>query len=664
MASHSSKKVTEKKITKSKSIKDSSPKSKITKQKIIKNSTTPTIKSQEKDTKSKLTKQKTTKESKTQTDKSQEKNTKPKSKIIKQKTIKDSKTQTNKSLQKDEEMVDKDDKKEPNVSRFLTKNTIAFSKTLGDNSEWFITSVTKVYNYYKIRKIGLITFRHLVGHFIKFIKNIKNNDEQNENEILQNTTKETIIKAIIKNYNIHDLQKILHLINVLIALGVFSNILSSSRMTKEDIVTNYEPNAINEQKDDKNNKIKLNVSNCISNNDNNLEDELDVYSNDTYDIYDNISNNINDNNSNDVDYIITNYTDDNLNDIDDSSSDDNSSDDVDDDFSNIEQDNDKMNDIDDDLDNDDDINIVFGDTNKVRDYFTEDEITKIINEAEKDTKYNLIVCLLLYNGFRIKGLINIKMENIYDYQNNKLKYDGKTLERRNTYRYFSISRNEKLINAFNNYLEAFPDVLEKRGYLFPHKDRYDKSTSTTTIQKIIKNICKKCNIRANLAHVHAFRKTVVVRLMKEQNNLDKIATFIGHKSSATTFKHYWNPSGEDMLKDMNIPWINKLTTGIQLSDIKKIDNHVRNIAKTETSETNVNEEYLQFIKKVYWPLKKDTSILEERLKIVKMLLSEKNKKTLDNKVKEIENTIDDKYKEAEKQNEWDNLTNTNETCSN
>ncbi len=401
-----------------------------------------------------------------------------------------------------------------------------------------------------------------------------------------------------------------------------------------------------------------------------MDDELDIDSND---VYDNISNNINDNNSKDVDGIITNYTyDNNLNDLDDISSDDNSSDDVDDDFSNIGQYNDikndmynnTSNDLDDDLDNDDDINIVFGDNNKVRDYFTEDEIKKIINEAEKDTKYNLVICLLLYNGFRIKGLMNIKMENIYDYQNNKLKYDGKTLERRNTYRYFSISRNEKLINAFNNYLEAYPDVLEKRGYLFPHKDRYDKSTSTTTIQKIIKNICKKCNIRANLAHVHAFRKTVVVRLMKEENNLDKIATFIGHKSSATTFKHYWNPSGEDMLKDMNIPWINKPTTGIQLSDIKKIDNHVRNIAKTETSETNVNEEYLQFIKKVHWPLKKETSILEERLKIVKMLLSEKNKKTLDNKVKEIENAIDDKYKEIEKENEWDKLTNTNETCSN
>ncbi len=234
----SSKKVTEKKITKSKSIKNT-PNSKITKQKITKKSTTQTIKSQEKDTKSKITKQKTIKNSKTQTNKSQEKNTKSKSKITKQKIINDSKTQTNKSRQKDEQMVNKNVKKEPNVSRYLTKNTISFSKTLGDNSEWFITlgdnsewfitSVTKVNNYYKIRKIGIITFRQLVGNFIKFVNNININDEQNE--ILQNTTKETIINAIIKNYNIDDLQKILHLINVLIALGVFSNINSSSKMT-------------------------------------------------------------------------------------------------------------------------------------------------------------------------------------------------------------------------------------------------------------------------------------------------------------------------------------------------------------------------------------------------------------------------------------------------
>lgn len=614
MASRSNKKVSELKVIKTKSKKDIKSKPKNTKQNSDNKSTSRSNKSQEKITKSKstLTKQK----------------------IIKKKST----TQTNESQKKDKKIV-KDDKKEPSISIYLTNKTVAFSKTLGDNSEWFIETMTKIYNYYKIRKLGLITFRNTSSEFIKLIKHINNNNERNENELLQNTTKETIINVINKNFNINNLQRILHLINTLIALRIFNNVDYSSKITKEDIVTNYEPNAMNEKNDNKKHKTKLITPKCASDNIDNPGIELD-------------------NSSNYVDDISSNYANDKLNDAYDD----------DDDFSNIGTDNDKMNDtyknntsndLDDDLDNDDDINIVFGGTNKVRDYFTEDEVKKIINEGEKDTKYNLILCLLLYNGFRIGGLVNIKMENIYDYQNNKLKYDGKTLERRNTHRYFSISRNEKLVNAFNDYFEAYPDVLENAGYLFPHKDTYNKPTSKSTIQKIIKIICKKCKIRSNLAHVHAFRKTVVVRLMKEENNLDKIATFIGHKSSATTFKHYWNPSGEDMFKDMNIPWIAKPKIGIQLSDIKKIDNHVKNVAKTETSETNVNEEYLQFVTKVYWPLKKDTSILEERFKIVKMLLSEKNKKVLDNKVRELENIIHDKYQKAEKENEWDKFTDTN-----
>lgn len=599
MASRSTKKVIVNRVTKSKSKKESKSKPKIAKRETNKTSKGKSIK--------------------------------PQRKIVKSKRI-----QTNESDKQDNQP----DKTNSNVSTHLTKKTVTFSKTLGNDSEWFITLVTKAYNYYKIKKLALITFRNFTSDLIKFIKNVNNDREQNES--FQNVTKEIIINVIGKNYIIK-LQKILRLVNVLIALGAFTNIDSSSKITKEYVLANYEPPIINKSSGDKKGNDLSTISNSISDI---VDDEIDICGD----------------NSRSSDY-----------DLNEDNTDDNSSDCIDADFSNVVPDesndttdvadHDISNDIDDNLDNDDDINIVFGDTNKVRDYFIEDEITKIINEGQKDVKNNLIICLLLYNGFRMGGLINIKMENIYDYQNNKLKYDGKTLERKNKFRYFSILRNEKLVNAFNEYFETYPDILENRGYLFPRGNNYEKQTSVWSVQKIIKMICKKCKIRNNLAHVHAFRKTVVVRLMKEENNLDKVALFIGHSSASTIFKHYWNPSGEDMLKDINIPWITKPKIGIQLSDIKKIDTHVRSVAKTETSETDINEEYLQFIKKVYWPLKKDASILEERFKIVKMLLSEKSKKLLDEKVKEIKNTINDAYKEAEKENDWDKFTNTNNSQS-
>ena len=210
-------------------------------------------------------------------------------------------------------------------------------------------------------------------------------------------------------------------------------------------------------------------------------------------------------------------------------------------------DDDINDDINDDCNGDDLNQNILDAVHKGRNYFTEDEIINIVCEAEKNKKNNLMIALLLYNGFGIGGLINIRMENIYDYHSGMLKYDGKTLEKKNQYRYFPISRNEKLVEAFNDYFEARPDILDKRGFLFPRKDSYEKHVSPGSILRIIKTICKKCNICDNLANARTFVRTVIVRLLRAGNNLDKIAAFIGYKSATKTFKNNWNPSCVDTL---------------------------------------------------------------------------------------------------------------------
>ena len=79
------------------------------------------------------------------------------------------------------------------------------------------------------------------------------------------------------------------------------------------------------------------------------------------------------------------------------------------------------------------------------------------------------------------------LENIYDYDKNKLKDIGFTLEKGKKYRYFTISRDKDLLYAFNNYFNKYPHIVKDKNYLFPSKYiGSSKPLNYVTIDKTIK----------------------------------------------------------------------------------------------------------------------------------------------------------------------------------
>lgn len=195
-----------------------------------------------------------------------------------------------------------------------------------------------------------------------------------------------------------------------------------------------------------------------------------------------------------------------------------------------------------------------------RDYFTDDELEKIA-DSYKDDRERLIITTLLSTGLRIGGLLNLKVKNLFD-KDMKILSEGSTLEKGSKIRKFQI------FPAFKQALEKYRDgdfgsVLSDPEYaIFP---KYNRATGSyignkmhckdTTIRRIIREICNRAGVNGDHVHTHAFRKTVVVKLMAEGNTLDNVSKFIGHSSSKVTATHYWTPTQSDLIKNMNMSWL-------------------------------------------------------------------------------------------------------------
>ena len=161
----------------------------------------------------------------------------------------------------------------------------------------------------------------------------------------------------------------------------------------------------------------------------------------------------------------------------------------------------------------------------------------------------------------------------------------------------------------------------------------------------INTICNNAGVIGSHVHPHAFRKTVVINLMKLGNSIDTVSKFIGHSSPNTTRNSYWVETNSDLTDNMIIPWIRTSKNVITLKDIGKLTKDVNIEAVSEKS--GVSKDFLYFIQDVYQPLKKKCNILEEKLLLALSLLSEESNKKYLNEEQHIIEKINKKYEDYE-----------------
>lgn len=152
--------------------------------------------------------------------------------------------------------------------------------------------------------------------------------------------------------------------------------------------------------------------------------------------------------------------------------------------------------------------------------FTEEEL-EIVRETCKDAREEALVETLYATGVRVGELSSMNIKDI-DFLNRKATVIGKGNKEREVY--FTV----KSIRSLKRYLESRSD---KENALFVSKQFPYPRLETHSIESIIRNIGKRCNIKC---HPHKFRRTLATNLLNRGMPLEQVSKLLGHNKLETT----------------------------------------------------------------------------------------------------------------------------------
>jgi site-specific recombinase XerD len=183
--------------------------------------------------------------------------------------------------------------------------------------------------------------------------------------------------------------------------------------------------------------------------------------------------------------------------------------------------------------------------------YTDDEIDALMDVAE-DSCQRLIITLLREIGLRNSGLRHIKYHMLVG-EGCIPKDICKVPEKAKSYREFVTSMNLKArIKAYVDYIKSNGIEIFDQMYIFHIQD-----PTTPPESHLIGNMLNKLSKRAGIeihVHAHAFRHTIVGKLIEVGNSMEVVSKFIGHKNSAITEKNYWVTNIKELNQQMNNPF--------------------------------------------------------------------------------------------------------------
>lgn len=163
-------------------------------------------------------------------------------------------------------------------------------------------------------------------------------------------------------------------------------------------------------------------------------------------------------------------------------------------------------------------------------YAKDNDLEKMFNIFEKDTplgqRNSLILEILYATGIRVGELVNIRINDINNYDNS-IKILGKGKKERIVY--------------FGSYCEDILNLYIKDGYKKLNKNNIDylflnkngTKLSERYIRTVIDNAVRKCNIDYHISP-HTLRHTFATDLLNAGADLMSVKELLGHSSINTT----------------------------------------------------------------------------------------------------------------------------------
>jgi integrase len=187
--------------------------------------------------------------------------------------------------------------------------------------------------------------------------------------------------------------------------------------------------------------------------------------------------------------------------------------------------------------------------------FTDGEVQSMIDVVQGDHQYLLLLTILKEIALRAGALLNMQYKDLIDDFNHP-RHICKVKEKGNTTREFVTSPNLKqLINSYITWVTGFRTREVDHGiYIFgthPHTSPLGHSTLFDNI----KRIAFKAGVTGVNVYPHAFRHTIVGKLMDEGNSSEVVSKFMGHSSVDTTMNYYWVKTIDELTRDLKNPFI-------------------------------------------------------------------------------------------------------------
>lgn len=168
---------------------------------------------------------------------------------------------------------------------------------------------------------------------------------------------------------------------------------------------------------------------------------------------------------------------------------------------------------------------------KVQEYFTVEEVKRIMDEARENIKYLSILALLYDGALRVNELINIRINDVILEKNNPyiIIQNGKGNKSR------VINLSKKLVEILKKYMKE----INNQEYLFTNKygSKYTSKGVTYILKKYWEKAKSNCNDQQMFninPHCHMMRHSKGVHLVDDNVPLTVVKELLGHESIQTT----------------------------------------------------------------------------------------------------------------------------------
>jgi hypothetical protein len=173
--------------------------------------------------------------------------------------------------------------------------------------------------------------------------------------------------------------------------------------------------------------------------------------------------------------------------------------------------------------------------------------------VKDDPMLSLIMTILREVGLRGGAVVHMKLSYLVTPEGLP-RTECTVPEKGNKMRRFVTSKHlqTKIKVFFDQLRSKYGKSLSKDVYCF-HTCDHSTPWNLQDLTQELKAIAKKADVSVNV-HLHAFRHTLVGKLMSVGNTIDNVSKFMGHANSAVTSQHYWLTNVKDLATTMNNPF--------------------------------------------------------------------------------------------------------------